>query len=355
MLTLWRSKQPSMLGIDIGSSCVRVLELAKKGEAYFVKAYARSPIPEDAVDGKNIKAPEAISRVLRQIIKDNKIKTRKAAIAVPDSSVITKIIQLESDLNDDEAEELVILEADKYIPYPIDEVSIDFEYIGPSAQGGPLHDVLVVASRTENVNSRVDLFADSGLEISVVDVGSYAIERTCQLFKNELINRGENSIVAVFDIGEIYTQLTVLHNMKTIFSREEVFGGKQLSDELVKRYDLSIENANRAKISGGLPEDYVEDILEPFKEMVCLQIRRALQFFFSVSENNTVNEILLAGGSSLLPGLPEKVSSVLGVPTKLVDPVANMGVAKGINLQAISRDSSALMLACGLAMRTFES
>ena len=212
----------------------------------------------------------------------------------------------------------------------------------------------MVASRTENVNARVDLLRDSGLEVAVVDVGSYAIERTCQLFKKELENEGENITVAVFDIGEIYTQLTVLHSMKTIFSREEVFGGKQLTDELVNRYELTIEDAKKAKGAGGLPEEYVEEVLEPFKEMISLQIRRALQFFFSTSEHTSIDQIFLAGGSSLLPGLAEKVADVLGVPTKLVDPIANMAIAKGIDLQAISHDSSALMLACGLAMRKFE-
>jgi type IV pilus assembly protein PilM len=264
------------------------------------------------------------------------------------------VIQLEEGLSDDEAEELVILEADKYIPYPIDEVNIDFQYIGPSSRGGELFDVLVVASRTENVNTRADLVRESGLDVSVVDVGSYAIERTCQLFKNNLVHEGKDTTFAVFDIGEIYTQLTVLHHMKTIFSREEVFGGKQLTDELVKRYDLSPEDARKAKSTGDLPDDYVEEVLEPFKDMVGLQIRRALQFFFSTNDITKVDQILLAGGSSLLPGLSEKVEEVLSIPTKLVDPTAGMSVAKGIDIQTISKDSSALMLACGLALRKFE-
>ena len=353
MFTLWNSKQSSMLGVDIGSSSIRVLELGKKGDSYTVLSYAKCAIPETAVDGKSIKSPEVISELLKELVKKAKIKSKQVAIVVPDSSVITKIIQLEPGLNDDEAEELVILEADKYIPYPIDEVSIDFQYMGPALRGGPLYDVLVVASRTENVNARAKLFRGSGLEVKVVDVASYAIERTCQLFKKDLPNEGENLTIAVFDLGEIHTQLTVLHSMKTIFSREDVFGGRQLTDELVKRYDLSVEDANRAKTLGTLPDDYIEDILEPFKEMISIQIRRALQFFFSSSEHSEIDQILLAGGSSLLPGLADNVSEALGVPTQLVDPIANMAVEKGIDLHAISHDSSALMLACGLAMRKF--
>lgn len=354
MLTLWGNKQSSILGVDIGSSSVRILELSKKGDTYGVLSYAKGLIPETAVDGKQIKAPEVISKVIRDLLKNEKIKAKRAAIVVPDSSVITKIIQLEDGLSDDEAEELVILEADKYIPYPIDEVNIDFQYLGPSARGGELQDVLVVASRTENVNTRADIVRESGLEVSVVDVGSYAIERTCQLFKDSLINGGKDITFAVFDIGEIYTQLTVISDMKAIFSREEVFGGKQLTDEVVKRYDLSADEARKAKSTGDLPDDYQEEILEPFKDMITLQIRRALQFFFSTSDISKVDQILLAGGSSLLPGLSEKVQEIFNISTKLVDPIANMSIEKGLDIQAISRDSSALMLACGLALRKFE-
>ncbi len=354
MLTLWNAKQSSMLGVDIGSSAVRVLELGKKGESYTVVSYASEPIPNGVVNSKSIKEPEVIIEKLSQAIKKAKIKNKKAIIAVPDSSVITKIIQIESGLSDDESEELIHLEADKYIPYPIDEVSIDYEFLGDSAGGATLQDILVVASRTENVNARVDLMRDSGLDVQIVDVESYAIERTCQLFKSQLPDQGENSTIAVFDIGEIYTQLTVLHSMKTIFSREDTFGGKQLTEEIVKRYDISVTEAKKAKKTGALPDDYVNDVLEPFKELISLQLRRALQFFYSTSQHTSIDQIFLAGGSSLLPGLSEKVSSVLDVPTKLVDPIENMAIGKGIDLQLISHDSSALMIACGLAMRKFE-
>ena len=354
MLTLWNAKQSSMLGVDIGSSSVRVLEIGKKAGSYTVLSYAREVLPQGSIIGKSIKDPEVVAEKISQAIKLARIKTKKVAIAVPDASVISKIIQIERDLSDDESEELVLLEADKYIPYPIDEVSIDYEFLSDSYQSSTLQDVLVVASRTENVNARVELLRESGLETQVVDVESYAIERACQLFKEQLPENGENYTVAVFDIGEIYTQLTVLHSMKTIFSREETFGGKQLTDDLVKRYNITVGEATKAKKTGALPDDYVNDVLEPFKELISLQLKRSLQFFYSTSQHSSVDQIFLSGGSSLLPGLAEKVSSVLDIPTVLVDPIANMAISKGIDLQLISHDSSALMIACGLAMRKFE-
>ncbi len=351
MLALLGSKQKSLVGIDIGSSSVKVIELARKGSQYIIESYAQESIPENAVDGKIIKAPQQVSDVIRLALEKAKTKTKRAAIAVPDSSVISKVIQLEIGLTDDETEELVMLEADKYIPYPIDEVSIDFQVMNTSEKNDSMQDILVVASRTENVNARVDIIKDSGLDVQVVDVESYAIERGYQLFEED---SAHNKSIAIFDIGEMITQLTVLRDSNVIFSRDEVFGGKQLTDDLMKRYSMTIEQARLAKKTGKLPDDYTEEVLEPFKEMVGLQVRRALQFFFSTSQYSEIDMIMLAGGSSHLPGMVEKVSEVMGSPTVLVNPVAKMDVARGVDKNALMHDASALMVACGLAMRQFE-
>jgi type IV pilus assembly protein PilM len=355
MLDIFKAKQEALLGVDIGSSSIRVLELAKTTTGYKVVSYASGPMPENAVEGNSIKNVEKLGVALRELVDRSRTKTKSVAIAVPDSSVITKVVQLEEDLSDSEREELVILEADKYIPYPIDEVSIDYEIVGPSSKGDSLQDVLVVASRAENINLRIDLVKESGLDLKIVDVESYAVERACQLFSDELPDGGEDKTIAIFDIGEVYTQLTVLHNMKTIFSREEEFGGKQLTEELTRRYGLSEEDARAAKRKGKLPDDYESEILEPFKEMVGIQMKRALQFFFSTSTHSKMDQILLAGGSSQLPGLTDMVSSLLEVPTMLVNPIGKMSISKGIDVKQLGVDTPSLMIACGLALRYLEA
>jgi type IV pilus assembly protein PilM len=354
ILSLFESKQPSMIGIDIGSSSIRLLELDKDNSGYTIKAYYRENIPDNVLDGKSIKEPEALVELVKQALKKGKIKTKKAVVAVPDSTVISKIIQLEEGLTDDEAEELVLLEADKYIPYPIEEVSIDYQFIGPSARGGSLQDVLVVASRSENVSSRVQLLKQCGLDVSIVDVESYAIERCCQLFKNSLIKEGEGTNIAIFDIGEMISHLTVLSDMRTAFSRDEVFGGQQLTSEMVSHYGMSVEEAREAKKQSNLPSDFQEVVLEPFLELVSMQIRRSLQFFFSTSQHHEVDQILLAGGTSLLPGMVEKVEETIEVPTTLVSPLDGMKFAKSVDEAALKQDASGIMLACGLAMRKFK-
>lgn len=354
MRDIFKSKQDSLLGIDIGSSRVRVIELSKTSVGYMVMAYASEPLIENAVEGKNIKDIEKSAQTVREAVEKSRSKTKNVAVAVPDSSVITKVIQLEEDLSDSEREELVILEADKYIPYPIDEVSIDYQIIGPSAKGGTLQDVLVVASRAENVNVRMDLVKESGLELQVVDVESYAVERACQLIVDEIVDKGENKTIAVFDIGDAFTELTVLHDMKTIFSREEEFGGKQLTDEIMRRYGLSQQEAKLAKRQGKLPDDYAQEVLEPYKEMIGIQMKRALQFFFSTNALTKVDQILLAGGTSQLTGLCKMVEALLEVPVLLVNPISKMSISKRVDVKSLSGDTATLMIACGLALRQFE-
>lgn len=355
MLDIFKPKHDSLLGVDIGSSSMRVLELKQTAAGFMVQAYASEPLPDNTVEGNTIKDINRLALALKKLVDKSLSKTRSVAVAVPDSSVITKVVQLEEDLSETEREELVVLEADKYIPYPIDEVSIDYEIIGPSAKGGNLQDVLVVASRAENINVRIDLIKESGLDLKIVDVESYAVERACQLLKDSLPQQGQGQTIAIFDIGEVYTQLTVLHDMKTIFSREEEFGGKQLTDELTRRYGLGRNEARLAKKQGKLPEDYETDVLAPFMETVGIQMKRAIQFFYSTSSQTKVDQILLAGGSSLLPGLCDMVSSLLEVPTSIANPIAKMSIARGIDVKALGADTPSLMIACGLALRYFES
>lgn len=355
MFSILGAKKKSLLGIDIGSSSVRVLELNYQGNSYVVEAYGKAPLPENVSDTKNLKDQSHIAEAITTAIKNAGTKTKQVAISVPDSSVITKVIQLEEGLSEDEMEELVVLEADKYIPYPIDEVSLDYQVLGKTSKNSTSLDVLVIASRAENVNTRVALLKECGLEAKVIDVESYAIERSASLFIDNIPNQGKDKTIAFFDIGEMYTQLTVLHNMQTVFSREELFGGKQLTEELMSKYNLSLADAREAKCKGTLPQDYLTAILEPFKEMISLQVRRALQFFFSTSQHSSIDMILLAGGTSLLPGLPDTIESLIEVPTMLVDPMSNMTFSKTVaEPSVLRRDSATLLIACGLALRKFE-
>ncbi|MDI1351724.1 MAG: type IV pilus assembly protein PilM, partial [bacterium] len=246
---------------------------------------------------------------------------------------------------------LVVIEADKYIPYPIDEINLDFEILGPSPKNSAMLDILIVASRSENVNNRIEVINRAGLEPRIVDVESYAVERAAQLLANDLPAQGRDKIVAIIDIGANYTHLFVLNGMKLIFSREEKFGGSQLTNAIAEYYNITPAQAWAAKNEGKLPADYEVKVLEPFKELVLLQIRRTLQFFYSTSQHGFVDHILLAGGVARQQGLAAHIQEQLGVTTTIANPLLSMTFSKNVNLKAINEDAPTLIVACGLALR----
>lgn len=354
MLKLFSSKHRSILGIDISSTSVKILEISISSEGYCLENYGCNLLPENAVEGNVVKDVEAVAKSIKNLLVNYKLTCKKAACAVPDSAAISKIIQVNESLAEQEVEEFVISEAEKYIPYPIDEINIDFNILGPSSKNSALLDVLIVASRAENVTSRVDVLTQAGLEPKIVDVESYAVERAAQLLAEELPARGENKNIAIIDIGGIYTHLFVLHSMKIIFSREEEFGSKQLIDSVVERYNMSREEAILGIEQSTLPPDYSEEILQPFNELILLQVKRALQFFFSTSHHTFVDHIILAGGIAKQTGIAQLLQQHINIPTSVANPFSRMTISKTVDRDAVMRDSSKLMVACGLALRHIE-
>jgi len=347
-------KKPPLIGLDISSTAVKLLELSQHGGRYRVESYAVEPLPANSVVEKNIADVEAVGESIRRAVKRSGTKIKTAAVAVAGSSVITKVISMSSALKDDEMESQIDLEADQYIPYPLDEVRMDFEVLGPSEKNPEMVDVLLAASRSENVETRISALEIGGMAPKVVDVEAYALENSFALLAEQLPDGGYDQTIAVIDVGATMTTLNVLHDRKIIYTREQVFGGKQLTEEIMRRYGLSYEEAGMAKRQGGLPDNYVPEVLDPFKEAMTQQVSRSLQFFFSSSQYNSVDQIILAGGSASIPGIDELIEDKIGTATSIANPFASMSLAPRVKPQTLSNDAPALMIACGLALRSFD-
>lgn len=346
-------KQKPMLGLDISSTSVKMLEISRQGDSYRVENYAVKPLPANAVVEKNINDPEVVSQVIKAAVQSSRTKLKDSAVAVSGSSVITKLIEMPGDLNDEAMEMSISLEADQYIPYPLEEVAIDFDIQGVSEKNPDQVDVLLAACRRENVEVRSEILEKADLNPRVVDVEAYTLERAFALVQEQFEDQ-EEQIVAVVDIGATMTTLSVLIDGKTIYTREQLFGGKQLTEEIQRRYGLSSEEAGLAKKQGGLPDDYEPEVLEPFKDAVVQQVTRSLQFFFSSSQYNDVDHIVLAGGVASLEGLAGLIEEKLGTPVTIANPFANMSISSRVNAAVLSNDAPSLMIATGLALRSFE-
>lgn len=350
---LFSKKRPPVLGIDISSTAVKLIELSKSGKTYKVESYGVEPLPANAVSEKNIADVDAVGEVIKRLVKRSGAKSKLACAAVPGSAVITKVITQPANMTDSEMVAQIELEAEQHVPFPLEEVNMDFEVIGPTEDNPDSVDVLLVATRSENVDVRAAALELGGLVPEIVDTEPNAIESCFDLISHQVIDDGEDRVVAVVDIGASLTTINVLYNGKTIFTHEQMFGGKQLTEEIQRRYGLSYEEAGMAKRQGGLPDNYVPEVLDPFKEAIGQQVSRSLQLFYAGSEFGEIDQILLAGGTSLIAGVDDLITETVGTATVIANPFANMSLAGRVKTQALANDAPALLIACGLAMRSF--
>lgn len=348
-----RPKKQPLIGIDISSSAVKLLELHPYGDKLQVASYGVAPLESGAVSDRRIKDYKSVARSIKRVIDRTQPSTTRTAVAVPTATVITRTLSLPLELSDEEMEALIMIEADEHIPYPLNEVAIDFQRQPPLNPGDENQPVLLVACRKEVTEQLDYVLEEAGLEPIVTDVENFAMERSLGFILGKLPNREENQIVAVADIGATTTTLNVLLDGEIIYSRDQIFGGKQLTDEIQRFYGLSREEAGFAKKTGNLPADYYIELLEPFKLALIQQIERQLQLFYSSTSYQDIDSLILAGGSSAIENLPHKVQQQLGCPTYVANPFIDMVLSDKVDAAALAQDAPAMMIACGLAMRVW--
>ena len=348
------TKNPPLVGLDISSTSVKLLELSRKGDGYRVESHAVEPLPVDAVNEKTLKDVEAVGDAIRRAVKKSGTKAKWASVAVAGSAVITKVIPVPGNLRPTEMETHIQLEADQYIPYPLEEINLDFQELGPTSESGETLDVLLAASKSENVEDRSAAVEIGGLKTRVVDIEPYTVEHAFALLEDQLDNNGIDKTIAIIDIGATMTSLNVIHDRNLIYTREQSFGGRQLTEDIMRRYGLSYDDAGKAKRDGGLPDNYEPEVLEPFKQTMAQQVSRFLQFFFSAGNHDDVDQIVLAGGCSTIPGIDEFIQSHIGTPTIVANPFSNMPLASRIQRQRLYSDAPSLIIAAGLALRGFD-
>ncbi len=348
------SRKNPVIGIDISSTSVKVLELSHSSSGYRVEHYGVEPLPANCITEKVISDVDAVGDSIRKVLKRTGTKAKKCTLAVAGSAVITKVITMPSYLSDAEMEGQIQLEADKYIPYALEEVNLDFNVLGPTEDNPETVDVLLAASRSENVEMRAAASEVAGLTPVVVDIEAYAIESVCPLLSDQIPDQGIDKIVGILDIGSTMTSLNVMQSGTMIYTREQPFGGKQLTEEVMRQYSLTYEEASLAIKEGGLPDNYITDLLAPFKFTAAQQANRFLQFFYSASQHSTVDHIVLAGGCASISGLDEIIQNELGISVSTANPFTHVSLGPKVNPQALSNDAPALLIACGLALRAFD-
>ncbi len=341
------------MGLDIGSSSIRLLQLSRHGSSYRIDHFAIEPLPSGVIVEKSVQDIEAISEAIRSAVRNSGSNSKYCAVAVSGSAVFTKTISLPANLADADIESQVQIEANQYIPYPLDEISLDFEVLGPSARNADMVDILLAASKNENVESRQDALESLGLKARVVDVESFAIANAFELIRERDGIRSSET-VGIFDVGSDLSSLLVLRNGRVVYTRDHPFGGNQLTEEIMRRYDMTAEQATFFMRDEPGPDHFEDEVLEPFMLNVVHQISRALQFYSSSAEFSNIRTIYLAGSMAGIKGLAEIVEQELGIKTAVADPVTGLDVAPSVAVQVLKRNAPNLMVAMGLALRGFD-
>lgn len=349
-------KNPPLIGLDISTSGVKLVELSDAGKGeYRLENFASEPLPRGAVVDGNIENIEQVSEAVRRVCKKSGTRTRHVALGMPPASVITKKIILQGGLTEEELEIQVESEASQYIPFALDEVSLDFDIIG-EAQNSPQDvEVLLAATRKEKVEDRVAVAEAAGLSPTIMDIESYAARAAVERITAQMPKGGAGQVIALFQIGAQVTHVSVLLDGASIYEREQPFGGHQLTQDIVRAYGLSYEDAEAKKKSNDLPDGFTRDHLDPFLESASVEITRAIQFFFTSTPYTRVDQIFLAGGCAIIPGLVDLVASRTKISSTVVSPFQGMQLGPNIREKQLRAEAPAYLVACGLAMRRFDA
>jgi len=355
-LDFLQTKTPPLIGVDISASAVKMVELSAlpKNAGHTIERYAIEALPKDAVTDGNINNLDAVSETLQRAWKRLGSRIKNVSLALPAAAVITKKILLPAGMREEDLEYQVESEANQYIPFALEEVNLDFQEIGPAPGNVEEVEVLLAASRKANVEDRVAAAQVAGLKAVVIDVEPYAAEMAFEQIRAQLPDGAVDKCVALIDIGASVMNVNVLRNGQSVYARDQQVGGDQLTQQIQGMFGLTYEEAESAKRNGGLPDNYESDVLSPFRENVVMEIARALQFFFTSSQYNEVDYILLAGGCAVLPGLDDAVATRTQVSTMVANPFALMTLSSRIKPRQLQTDAPALIIACGLAMRRFD-
>ncbi len=352
--SIFGPEENSLIGLDISSSAVKLVELHKAGNTFRVEAFAREALPEGSVIDQQIKEPEQVGAAIARAVRQSGTSIRQAAVAVSGAEAISKVIELPADLSEAEMEEQINFEADQHIPFTIDEVNLDFYVVGPADRDDAVR-VMLAACKRETIELRLAALEFGGLSAKVVDVETFALQNATTLLEYQMPDEGLDRIIAIVDVGARHTKINILSNLDTVYIQDRQFGGQMLTDEISRRLAIDPAEAEDGKVKGDLPDSYLEEILPAYIHDLGEQINRTLQLFYSANSRvGTIDQVLLTGGSSVLPGLSKQLQQQLGIRVELALPFDKLRHSMRARGSKFEQVAPGLMMASGLALRAFD-
>ena len=343
-----------VIGLDIGSSSVKVTQLKITGKGYELVNFAMAPLPPESIVDGALMNSTGIADVVRHILHEEKIKAKEAVIGISGHSVIIKKISL-PEMTEEELAESIKWEAEQHIPFDIDDVYIDIESVGQSAVQGQM-DVILVAAKKEMINDYTSLVLEAGLEPVVVDVDAFAVLNQFEL--NYELPKEET--IVLITMGASVININVVQNGISAFTRDISMGGNQFTEEIQRQLGVSYEEAEALKIGGAygtgdedtvVPQE-VERVIASVADTVSGEIQRSLDFFMATNADAQLSKIYLAGGTSKIPSLYRGLEKRMGVPVELMNPFRNIVIdPKQFDPDYLQEIAPMAAVSVGLAIR----
>jgi type IV pilus assembly protein PilM len=337
-----------VLGLDIGSSLIKAVELKEHKTGYELQFFDSFPLPHDVIVDGAIMDSIRLSETLKEFFSQKKIKTRDVAISLAGhSSVIFKRIPL-PEMSEEELSESIRFEAEQYISFPIDEVNLDFQILGPRPEAGQM-DVIIVAAKKDVMNEYISVLKDAGLNPVVVDVAAFALSNMYEL--NYEIE--PNKVVALFNIGASTLNMCIVKSGLPVLARDSSAGSNIVTEALQREFHLTYEDAEILKKGGQIPSVNFKDaepvIINAFEEII-QEIVRSINFYRDQG-GEEVHEIILSGGAALLKGFSQALSDRLGLEVRIAEPFRNIRIPKKFDPLMIDEIGPLAAIAVGLAIR----
>ena len=346
--SLFKKKQPPIVGLDIGTRCVKAVVIEGAEGDFTLTAFACEPIIKDAFREREINDFDAVSVALRKVRLALKSKLKPTAIAVAGTSVISKIVHMEPDQSDFELEGQIEVEADSLIPYPLEEVYLDFEEVGMSDTHAGKLNVLLTAAHKDVVDSRSTLVREQSFEPKVVDVETFALGNALDYFYP---HSEETQRICCINIGATLLQICIWRDGKVEYTKEHTFGIDSLIQDLALVHMLDRKDAEEQLISNTLPANWITDTLPIFIANLQQQINRALQMYMSTMHADRPEKIVLSGAGAVLPTLADTLQQDLGLDVEVFNPFKDIKISDKLNPEAVEQVAPLLVIATGLASR----
>jgi type IV pilus assembly protein PilM len=348
-------KSKSIIGLDIGSSSVKAVELAVKPKGIELINMGVAPVPPEAIVQGAFLNSGAITEAIQKAVSEARIKTKMVATAVAGHSVIVKKISLPT-MSREELEESIRWEAEQYIPFDINEVNLDFQILDTGDGEGQM-DVLLVAAKKDLIDDYIQVITDAGLQPVVLDVAAFAVENT---FTTNY-DVGSDDVVALVNVGSQVVNINIVSQGVPAFTRDISTGGNAYTEEIQKALSVSWEEAERIKLGGGATEESqdvvpqeVEQAMRTVTDTVIGEISRSLDFFAATAAESRIAKVMLSGGGCRISGFESAFQGKTNLPVVRLNPLERLIPSNRFDPDTLDRWGPSLGVAVGLAMRRID-